>query len=67
MITCYLRYIIAPYKVTEIGQYCRMWIPLVNQLSGTQHGYFCLMKDQITLGMHYLASLALQNMENIEK
>ena len=35
MITCYLRYIIDPYKVTEFEQYSRMWIPLVNRLGGT--------------------------------
>jgi len=40
MITCYLRYIIDPYKVTEFEQYGRMWIPLVNRLGGTHHGYF---------------------------
>ena len=40
MITCYLRYIIDPYKVAEFEQYGKMWIPLVNRLGGTHHGYF---------------------------
>ncbi|GAB5534885.1 MAG: NIPSNAP family protein [Rubricoccaceae bacterium] len=40
MITCYLRYTIDPYKVSEFEAYARMWIPLVNQFGGTHHGYF---------------------------
>jgi len=40
MITCYLRYIIDPYKLTEFEKYGRMWIPLVNKLGGVHHGYF---------------------------
>ena len=40
MVTCYLRYVIDPYKVGEFEQYARLWIPLVNRLGGTYHGYF---------------------------
>ena len=40
MITCYLRYVIDPYKVVEFENYAKMWIPLVNRLGGTHHGYF---------------------------
>lgn len=40
MVTCYLRYIIDPYKVDEFEEYAKMWIPLVNNLGGTHHGYF---------------------------
>lgn len=40
MVTCYLRYVIDPYKVAEFEQYGRMWIPLVNRFGGTHHGYF---------------------------
>ena len=40
MITCYLRYIIDPYKVAEFERYARMWIPLVRRFGGTHHGYF---------------------------
>ncbi len=39
MITCYLRYIIDPDKLTEFEIYGRMWIPLVNKFGGTHHGY----------------------------
>ena len=40
MITCYLRYTIDPYKLTDFEHYARLWIPLVNRLGGTHHGYF---------------------------
>ena len=40
MVTCYLRYRIDPYKVDEFEEYAKMWIPLVNKLGGTHHGYF---------------------------
>lgn len=40
MITCYLRYVIDPYKVEEFEKYAKAWIPLVNRLGGTHHGYF---------------------------
>ena len=40
MISCYLRYTIDLHKVAEFEAYARMWIPLVNRLGGTHHGYF---------------------------
>lgn len=40
MVTCYLKYVIDPYKVNEFEEYGKMWIPLVNKLGGTHHGYF---------------------------
>lgn len=40
MITCYLRYVIDPYKVDDFEKYAKMWIPLVNRFGGTHHGYF---------------------------
>lgn len=40
MITCYLKYVIDPYKVKEFEIYAKMWIPLVNKFGGTHHGYF---------------------------
>ena len=40
MITCYLRYVIDPYKVDDFEKYAKMWIPLVNKFGGTHHGYF---------------------------
>lgn len=40
MITCYLKYVIDPYKLSEFEKYAEMWIPLVNKLGGNHHGYF---------------------------
>lgn len=40
MITCSLRYIIDPHKLVEFETYARLWIPLVNRMGGTHHGYF---------------------------
>ncbi|OJJ14298.1 NIPSNAP family protein [marine bacterium AO1-C] len=40
MITCYLRYVIDPYKVQEFEVYAKKWIPLVNKFGGQHLGYF---------------------------
>jgi hypothetical protein len=40
MITCYLRYVIDPYKLNEFEHYGKLWIPLVERFGGTHHGYF---------------------------
>ena len=40
MITCYIRYIIDPAKLTEFEHYGKLWIPLVNKFGGQHHGYF---------------------------
>lgn len=40
MITCYVNYIIDPYKLKEFEVYAKNWIPLVNKFGGTHHGYF---------------------------
>lgn len=40
MVTCYLKYIIDPYKLKEFEVYAKMWIPLVNKYEGKHHGYF---------------------------
>ena len=40
MVTCYLRYVIDPYKLDDFEAYARLWIPLVERMGGTHHGYF---------------------------
>jgi len=40
VITCYLRYVIDPYKLKEFEHYGRLWIPLVEKFGGKHHGYF---------------------------
>ena len=61
MITCTLRYTIDPYKLKEFEHYARLWIPLVNQLGGTHHGYFLPSEgaSNIALALFSFPSLAL--------
>lgn len=40
MVTCYIRYIVDPFKLKEFETYAKMWIGLVTKLGGTHHGYF---------------------------
>jgi len=40
VVTCYLNYVIDPYKKEEFEHYAKLWIPLVNKLGGQHHGYF---------------------------
>jgi NIPSNAP len=40
VITCYLRYVLDPYKLADFEAYGRLWIPLVNKMGGIHHGYF---------------------------
>lgn len=40
MVTCYLKYVIDPYKLSEFEHYAKLWIPLVNKFGGQHHGYF---------------------------
>ena len=40
MVTCFLRYIVDPYKLKEFEHYGRLWIPLVEKFGGRHHGYF---------------------------
>ncbi|HEX8956114.1 MAG TPA: NIPSNAP family protein [Burkholderiaceae bacterium] len=60
MITCYLRYVIDPYKLSEFETYARMWIPLVERFSGTHHGYFLPSEgaNNIALALFSFPSLA---------
>ena len=40
MITCFLNYVIDPYKLREFEHYAKLWIPLVNKFGGHHNGYF---------------------------
>lgn len=44
MITCYLRYIVDPFKLKEFETYTKMWLSLVEKFGGKHHGYFILTK-----------------------
>ena len=61
MITCYLRYVIDPYKLAEFETYSRMWISMVNRLGGDHHGYFLPHEgaNNIALALFSFPSLAV--------
>ncbi len=40
MITCVVRYTIDPRKLAAFEAYAKTWIPIVNRMAGTHHGYF---------------------------
>jgi hypothetical protein len=61
MITCYLKYVIDPFKLKEFEHYGKIWIPLVEKFGGTHHGYFLPSEgaNNIALAMFSFPSLAL--------
>jgi hypothetical protein len=60
LVTCYLRYVIDPYKLADFEHYAKLWIPLVNRLGGTHHGYFLPHEgaNNIALALFSFPSLA---------
>ncbi|MCC5900527.1 MAG: NIPSNAP family protein [Halomonas sp.] len=60
MVTCYLRYIIDPYKLKEFECYGKLWIPLVEKFGGKHHGYFLPSEgaSNVALAMFTFPSLA---------
>ena len=60
MVTCYLRYVIDPFKLKEFEHYGKMWIPLVEKFGGKHHGYFLPSEgaNNIALAMFTFPSLA---------
>ncbi len=61
MITCYLRYIIDPFKLNEFENYGKIWIPLVEKFGCKHHGYFMPSEgaNNVALAMFSFPSLAL--------
>jgi hypothetical protein len=68
MITCYLRYIIDPYKLKEFEAYGKRWIPLVERFGGQHHGYFLPSEgaSNVALAMFSFPSLALYEQYRID-
>lgn len=60
MVTCYLKYVIDPYKLKEFEHYAKLWIPLVNKFGGTHNGYFLPSEgaNNIALALFTFPSLA---------
>jgi len=40
MVTCYLKYVLDPFKLEAFEHYGKLWIPLVEKFGGQHHGYF---------------------------
>jgi hypothetical protein len=61
MLTCYLRYVIDPFKLKEFERYGKVWIPLVEKFGGKHHGYFLPSEgaNNIALAMFTFPSMAL--------
>lgn len=60
MVTCYLRYVIDPFKLKEFEHYGKLWIPLVEKFGGQHHGYFLPSEgaNDIALALFTFPSLA---------
>ncbi|QLE83948.1 NIPSNAP family protein [Shewanella sp. Scap07] len=60
MVTCYVRYIIDPKKISEFETYAKMWIPLVEKFGGQHNGYFLPSEgaNNVALALFTFASLA---------
>ena len=60
MITCYLRYVVDPFKLKEFEAFGKMWIPLVEKFGGKHHGYFLPHEgaNNIALALFSFPSLA---------
>jgi hypothetical protein len=61
LITCYLRYVLDPFKLKEFEVYGKMWIPLVEKFGGRHHGYFLPSEgaSNIALALFTFQSLAV--------
>ncbi len=74
MVTCYIKYIIDPYKLEEFEHYAKLWIPLVNKLGSQHHGYFLPSEgaNNVALALFTFSSLSeyekyrLQSFEDSE-
>jgi hypothetical protein len=60
MITCYLRYVIDPYKSKEFEHYIKLWIPLIKKFGGEHNGCFLPSEgsNNIALALFTFSSLA---------
>lgn len=67
MVTCYVRYVIDPKKVSEFESYARMWIPLVEKFGGTHHGYFLPSEGANNIAMALFSFLSLADYEQYRR
>lgn len=60
VVTCFIEYVVDPYKLKEFEAYAKMWNPLVNMFGGNHNGYFLPSegKNNIALALFSFPSLA---------
>ena len=63
MITCYLRYIIDPYKLKEFERYSRMILPLAAKYGGVHHGAFLPHEGPNNIAVHLFSFPSLAEYE----
>ena len=51
MVTCFLRYLLDPYKLKECEHYGKLWIPIVEKFVGKRHGYFLPSEGANNIGL----------------
>lgn len=67
MITCYLRYVVDPFKLKEFETYGKMWIPLVEKFGGKHHGYFLPHEGPNNIALALFSFPSLAAYENYRK
>lgn len=40
MVTCYMKFVIDPYKLNEFEIYAKKWISIIRRMGGEHHGFF---------------------------
>jgi NIPSNAP len=60
VVTCYLGYLVDPFKLKEFEIYGKMWIPLVEKFGGKHVGYFMPSEgiNNVALALFTFPSLA---------
>lgn len=64
MVTCFLNYVIDPYKVKEFEHYAKLWIPLVNKFGGEHNGYFLPSEGASNIALALFTFPSLSEYEN---
>jgi hypothetical protein len=63
MITCYLRYVIDPYKLSDFERYCMLVRDAVRNNGGTYHGHFLPHEGPNNIAIALFSFLSLADYE----
>ncbi len=67
MVTCFLKYVIDPYKLDEFESYARAWIPIVNRMGEVITVITCLTRERTIWPMLFLVFPDLRHMKRTVK